>query len=413
MSDRVFELLRESHLSLNPIPSGRQLPRTPPPLTGVKEQLHLCNEDDDEETSSLDPHPHNRTFDFNTFGTESEPDDPNSMLKGMKDYQLTQTDLEFIEKMRVEKCMKRLQGDLEEVQRLLMKEMMPLELALASREKAQADFQMFPSCEDLTEWVKVVLKMTSPSTASTDLDAKSLLATVTGKTIRRAKEEKRIELTQMEKRVANKRTKEVQAKGQLEKQVAHEQLKVQGLMSRLSDLKSQLLQQEDVYKALEMQINAQESPEITAEEAAPEELQAAKRQANYRGKGRTKALESTKKLQDTTNQSKSTRSKPRDRRTGVKDNHGKNTSGTLKPKQKETAARTPSQEVETTAQESVGGVRGRRKPPGTSTPPLKNQSRAKAGEATSRRAAGDAGDETQHTVLRRSRRIANRAAMCS
>ncbi|KAK9523837.1 hypothetical protein VZT92_017724 [Zoarces viviparus] len=408
MADRVLELLRESRLSLNRIPSGRELPRTPPPLTGVKKQLHFSSEDDEE--TSLSSTDQNRTFDFNTFGTESEPDDPNSMLKGMKDYQLTQTDLEFIEKMRVEKCIKRLQGDLEEVQRLLMKEMMPLELALASREKAQAELQMFPSREDLTEWVKVVLKMTSPSTTLTDLDAKSLLAMVTEKNIRRAEEETRVELTRMEKRVANKRKKEAQAKGQLQKQVAHEQLKLQGLMSRLSDLKSQVSQQEDVYKALEMQINGQESPEITAKEVdSPEELQAAKRPA--KDQRRTKALESTEKLQDATNQSLSTRSKLRDRRTGVKDDHGsKNTSETLKLKRKKTTARTPSQEVETTAQESVGAVRGRRTPPRTSTPPLKNKSRAKAGEATSRRAAGD---EMQHSVLRRSRRIASRAAMCS
>lgn len=42
-------------------------------------------------------------FDF------SEPDEPNSMLKGMKGYQLTPTDLEFIEKMKAEKHIKRLQ----------------------------------------------------------------------------------------------------------------------------------------------------------------------------------------------------------------------------------------------------------------------------------------------------------------
>lgn len=39
----------------------------------------------------------------------SEPVDPNSMLKGMKGYQLTQRDLEFIEKMKEEKLIKKLQ----------------------------------------------------------------------------------------------------------------------------------------------------------------------------------------------------------------------------------------------------------------------------------------------------------------
>ncbi len=92
----------------------------------------------------------------------------------MKGYQLTRSDLEFIEKMKEEKLIKKLQvtlafslaaaafdyklllgwhcadamgysdcpqGDLEVVQRLLKKEMMAAELACASREKAQAELK--------------------------------------------------------------------------------------------------------------------------------------------------------------------------------------------------------------------------------------------------------------------------------
>lgn len=39
----------------------------------------------------------------------SQPDDPNSMLKGMKGYQLIPSDLEFIKKMQQEKLLKKLQ----------------------------------------------------------------------------------------------------------------------------------------------------------------------------------------------------------------------------------------------------------------------------------------------------------------
>lgn len=38
-----------------------------------------------------------------------QPDDPNAMLKGMKGYQLTPSDLEFIKKMQQEKLLKKLQ----------------------------------------------------------------------------------------------------------------------------------------------------------------------------------------------------------------------------------------------------------------------------------------------------------------
>uniref|UniRef100_A0AAQ4PWN4 Uncharacterized protein n=1 Tax=Gasterosteus aculeatus aculeatus TaxID=481459 RepID=A0AAQ4PWN4_GASAC len=179
------ETLRDGRLSFNYIPSGKQLPRTPP-LTSVKKQLDFCNEDSNEGLQQS-------RLDFSCRSTEAE--EPNSMLTGMKGYQLTQTDLEFMEKIR---------GDLEEVQRSLKKEMMPLELASASKKKAEAELQKFPSCEELTEWVKLVLKMTSPSAETTDLDAKSLLAMVTVNNIHRAQEEKRRELTRMEKMVANK-----------------------------------------------------------------------------------------------------------------------------------------------------------------------------------------------------------------
>lgn len=102
--------------------------------------------------------------------------DQSSMLRGMKGYKLTQSDLEFIEKMKTEKLIKQLQvifdffshwlvtimffclitiivvwfvmgcfdcpqGELEEGQRLLNKEIMSLELACFSRDKAQAELK--------------------------------------------------------------------------------------------------------------------------------------------------------------------------------------------------------------------------------------------------------------------------------
>lgn len=96
------------------------------------------------------------------------------MLKGMKGYQLTPSDLDFIKKMQEEKLIKKLQvilafftlssqcsdnflctcqcadakgcldcpqGDLEEVQRLLKNEMMATEMTWAVREKAQAELK--------------------------------------------------------------------------------------------------------------------------------------------------------------------------------------------------------------------------------------------------------------------------------
>uniref|UniRef100_G3PMX1 Uncharacterized protein n=1 Tax=Gasterosteus aculeatus aculeatus TaxID=481459 RepID=G3PMX1_GASAC len=378
------ETLRDGRLSFNYIPSGKQLPRTPP-LTSVKKQLDFCNEDSNEGLQQSaeaggrgqDDDNQNTTFDFNAFGTKPEAEEPNSMLTGMKGYQLTQTDLEFMEKIRAEKLLKKLQGDLEEVQRSLKKEMMPLELASASKKKAEAELQKFPSCEELTEWVKLVLKMTSPSAETTDLDAKSLLAMVTVNNIHRAQEEKRRELTRMEKMVANKRKKEAQAKGQLEKLVACEQ---------------------EVYRALEIQVSAQEAAEVKAEDAS-EELQAAKRPVRGRGKGGTKAPKSIEHLKDTTNQSKSTRRKLGDSRTSGKDDQGGD-DASRSVKTKEKRARGPAQKVQEQESSSREAARGSRKAAGAAAPRRDHPSRAECGEA--------AAEETQPPALRRSKRIASR-----
>ncbi|GLD63411.1 uncharacterized protein AKAME5_001503800, partial [Lates japonicus] len=240
-------------------------------------------------------------------------------------------------------------------------------------------------------------------------------------------------------------------RGQLEKQIAAEQLKVQGLMNQLSSLMSELIQEEEAYKALQLQIKTQEEIRVEAEvEETSEELQEAKSQVKHGGKERKKAVRFREKIQETTNQSKSTRSKHTDHKTdsqaSLKDHHvSKNTNETLKtsatkqkkqnseavtekPTKSVKAARGPQKKVEeqeSNSQESVQAVRGRRKLPGTAqttaTQP-KNQTKVKSGRAQSmsqqaapshsrKKAAvapDDAGEEAQNTGLRRSKRIASR-----
>ncbi|KAM8722954.1 uncharacterized protein AB9X84_005427 isoform 2-T2 [Acanthopagrus schlegelii] len=409
MSDRFEEIRRESGFSGNYIPVGRQLPRTPP-LTDVIKHLDFCSADEDCENMEAgfrDLDEENRMFDFSTPEAKkehaSQPDEPNAMLKGMKGYQLTPSDLEFIKKMQQEKLLKKLQSDLEEVQKSLKKEMMAAELVYASREKAQAELKKFPSCEEIADWVKVVLKVTSPLAELEDVDTKSLLAMVTKEDVQRVVDDKRIELARMEKMVANKRKKDSKEREKLERQITSEQVKIQGLMSQLSDLKSELAQQE---------INTQEAPEIKAEAETSEE-QAAKGQVQHRGKERKKA----------TNQTKSTRSTLTDAETSEKDDHANKSAGeTVKTKLKTGAAATEKQaksargpqkkveETESKPQEPEQIVRGRRKParaPQTSQP--KNHSQVKTEEAASSRRGQKAGvDEGQGAGLRRSKRIASR-----
>ncbi|XP_035006111.2 axoneme-associated protein mst101(2) [Hippoglossus stenolepis] len=434
MSERYFD-----HKG-NRIQSGRQLQRTPPPHVDVVRHLNFCIEDDEDQVepqqnleagSREQSHPDEKgMFVFNCPETRTEtspePLYPDSMLRGMKGYQPLPGDLEFLKKMKEEKLIGKLQGDLEEVQRALKKEMAALKQACATWDVAHAELNKFPSCEELAEWVTVVLQMTSPTLDLTDLDAKSLLALVTEKNVLKATDEKRVELACLEKMVEDKRKEEAKDRGQLEKRIASEQLKIHGMMSQVSDLTRELAQEEEAYKVLQMQIKTHR--EIKEEEAAETTS------GELRGRNRRQERKK-EKLQDPTNQSKSTRSKRTENQATLKeDRASKSTnetpSATKQTKQKSEdksvkAAKGPQKKVEE-QEVPVQAVRGRRKAPAAAqaaAPAPKNQSKVKPVEARSasrpaapsrsrRKAAAappGAGEEAQNAGLRRSKRIASRS----
>ncbi|XP_011604670.2 eukaryotic translation initiation factor 3 subunit A isoform X1 [Takifugu rubripes] len=268
MSDVYFEMLRKS----NHIPSGRQLPRTPP-LADVKRHLDFLNEDpveacEMEKTGSRSPdEPElNRTFDFHKLQPKTELSD-HTMLKGMKGYQLTHSDLEFIRTLQEDKLIQKLQRDLEEVKKLLKVETLAAEKSLVLRERALAELDKLPSITELTQWATLVLAKTRPSTR---LDSKCLLSMVKKEDVQRVIKEKETELARLEEMVKDKRKKEAEQREQLERLISEGQLKVRELMSDLSKLKSELTQQEEVQKTLQSQIKIQESAKIKAEAAKVE-----------------------------------------------------------------------------------------------------------------------------------------------
>ncbi|KAF0045883.1 hypothetical protein F2P81_002412 [Scophthalmus maximus] len=378
----------------------------------VTRHLDFCNDDDPNEGREQ-PKPSaeaeerdadkRRTFVFHTPETKtvcledsSEPTFSDSMLKGMKGYQLTAGDLDFLQKMKEAKLSRELQGDLEEGQRSLKKEKMALELARASRDKAQAERDKFPSCEEFTEWATLVLNVTSPLIDLAGLDTKTLLA----------------------------------------------MLKIQGMMNQISDLTSELAQQEEAYNVCQMLLKTRKDIKEEAGAGASSEKLHMKHGRQERKK--------KEKLQDKTNHSKLTRSKRAegkiDNQANVKETHpNKSTNETLQTsatkQAKQTAeaatdklaksvkaARGPLKRVEEQepkSQESVQAGRGRRKTPCSTqaaAPQPTNPTKAKAGEdlSTSQQftpsrsrgkaaaAQRDAGVQAQGSGLRRSKRIASR-----
>ncbi|XP_029927646.1 DNA repair protein RAD50 isoform X2 [Myripristis murdjan] len=294
-------------------------------------------------TSSL-----NRTFDMNNSQTNKtskrsrtqsticsaslpEAADANSMLRGMEGYELTADDLEFIEKMQQEKRIKKLQGELVEVERQLESETMALELALAAKEQTQAELRKFPSCEELIDLAKVFLKTTSPLTEGMDMESKSLVARVKEKDIQRVTEE---ETTQMETTLADKRQTEMEETGQQEKQILSKLRKIQGLMGQLSDLKSELAKAE---KQVEVEdLNIKEEPQAIESNVDSPKPQRRKRKKDDK---------TAETLHDTTNQSKptkrNTRARKADKKTdnqaSLKDDTGnKNTHEPLKTSTRQT-----------------------------------------------------------------------------
>ncbi|XP_062301448.1 uncharacterized protein LOC134006548 [Scomber scombrus] len=228
-----------------------------------------------------------------------------------------------------------------------------------------------------------------------------------------------------------RKKKEAEERGQIEEQIASEQLELQGLMSCLSDLKSELAQVEEAYKDLQMQINIQDAKENKTD--ASEKLSAAKSHTK-KGRERRKAVTSAEKLQDASKTGNQTslkddpahKSTNESTQTSTKE-QTKQKAGTEKSAKSVKAARgsqRKAEQQESNSQESVQAVRGRRPPAGpskTTDPQLKKQSKVKTGErqSTSQQAssqsrkkaavaADDAGRETQNTSLRRSKRIASR-----
>ncbi|XP_051799126.1 uncharacterized protein LOC110962371 isoform X2 [Acanthochromis polyacanthus] len=346
MPHQLFGGLR--HSGGNFIPSGRQIPRTPPPAATHSEDFKPSSSDPDDSDQT-------RACDFSSLEAKTA-DDPIYMLKGMKGYQLTPGDLEFIKKMKEEQLVKKLEGDLKELQELIKMETMASEQASDSREKAEAELDTFPSCEQLSEWTKVVLRGMSPLTNFTDLDTKSLLAMVTIQDVQDVMHDKKTELGQMRKMLANKRTKEAEEREQLDKEMATKQLKIQTLMRELCDLKSELAQEEEACK-------------LKTSEAQTTSVKTA------RGK--------QKKVKDPPEAAGATRA----RRKRVASTL---TTASRRKDQHPSPASEPNNQTEVKVGEA------------------ESKSQQKAPKQSRKTSANGAGQETQNTGLRRSKRVANR-----
>ncbi|XP_075999966.1 uncharacterized protein LOC142993166 [Genypterus blacodes] len=404
--------LGEGGYSRNSIPSGRQITRTPPTIQ-VKKHLQFCDPDEMDDSVNLEAGAgvHKQLFDVMTPEKSSpssliicsggaSKDDPGSMLKGMQGYEPTPADMEFLKKMKEEKLIKKLQGDLAEMQKLFKNEAMALDLSLASKEKAQADLAKFPSREELVQAAKMALEVTMPSAEIAHMDPKSLLASVRKEDVQRAIAAKRKELAQMKKTAETKRKDAVQEREQQERRMVSRRGKIREMMNHLSNLKAELVQVEEDCKAVEMQIGSQEAAEIKEEEAE-EEPEPPRSRERSRGTRRKKA----DKVAETRHKDASEALKMSTKeRTKQKSEDAKG-----KPTKSTKVSKPPGDKVKdrgSDSQDSTKAARGRRKQPESS----KTATSERPAPARSRKEAAEAAEEhqAQSLSLRRSKRIACR-----
>ncbi|RVE75251.1 hypothetical protein OJAV_G00015030 [Oryzias javanicus] len=392
MSEKFSRILRQGRAG-NDIPSGRQLPRTPP-MKDVKRVLDFADPEVDfktpqhcEESNTRSAHAQNGSG--AGLDLETKTDGSHSMLKGMKGYQLTQSDLEFLKKMEEEKLIKNLQADLKEVQKLLKDETMALEQAHVSREKEQAELNKFPSRDQLSEWVQVVLQMSSPSTEFADTDVKSLLAMVTVKDVQKVIAQKKKGLTRMRKSLSKKRKKEAEEQGKLEKEIASQEMKIQGLMRELSELKSELSQREAAFEPPD-QPNVPKMPQ---------------KNPNMKPKrrGQPKKEETHHAVEQEVKGNAAKRTRPPNRKDGGAHKNPDEASDKPQAVPEKTKKRTRAKKVEEQKVNSDEAVAGRGKPDEATTSRARNRGKTKA----TSRSVKAAGEEVQNVVLRRSKRIIN------
>ncbi|KAJ3584375.1 hypothetical protein NHX12_014870 [Muraenolepis orangiensis] len=202
--------------SFNVIPSGRELPRTPP-MSHVKHRLSFADEVCPATVCSGDAFP---------------------MLRGMGGYQLTQTDQDFIEKMNQEKLQKNLQGELADLESSINREAMALDLHLSSKEKALEGLDKFPTCETMVDLARTLLSQTVPAGELDQLDHRSLLASVTEAGLRRAISEKKRAVDSLKEGVRKKEEKQ-------ENEILERKHEIQGLMIQLAGLKCEVAKERE------------------------------------------------------------------------------------------------------------------------------------------------------------------------
>ncbi|XP_056451670.1 uncharacterized protein LOC130386675 isoform X1 [Gadus chalcogrammus] len=261
------------------IPSGKELPRTPPmgqvkkelvftsdesPLTGTTmttpPREYLCG-------AELDESPSRRLRINSTVcpATVSSRD-PISMIRGMDGYQLTQADKDFIERKNEERLLKPLEGEQAELDEALRREAMALGLALARQEKALEELKKFPPCGKMVTLARLFLGQELPDSEVDLMNSRTLLTLVKEPAVRSAISKQKSALVILEDSI---RKKEEKAKEDQEKRIQEKKHEIKGLMIQMAGLQSELTQEKEKCATIDAMAAAPPPVQIKMKAAAP------------------------------------------------------------------------------------------------------------------------------------------------
>lgn len=184
---------------------------------------------------------------------------------------MTSEDLWFMQTLKEEKELQRLQDEVVALKKEVQSQSMALALTLASREKSQDELKQLPSCEEIRKWALLFLEKQPLSTDLSVLDVRALLALVPQTTLTNSIsiQSHKVDLLNndvMKRKQENVKKREVQ--GNL---LAAEKSRILELMATLAELKSSLTLQQEVIESLEKQqdleAKVQEKPKKSAGQA--------------------------------------------------------------------------------------------------------------------------------------------------
>ncbi|XP_023656794.1 uncharacterized protein [Paramormyrops kingsleyae] len=280
----------------NAFPTGRQLPRTPPASqrdrgflapARTPEEPTVCQQPRQTEGGSTNFPASGHGIDRNsctpaaegaqgggerghrvrrhstiTAAVQLDEMNPECFIKGMQGYQWTAEDLEFVERAKNERQVRQLKAELCVLLKQLKDEEQKKDLALAIRDKVQADQAQMADFDQILQMGRDFLCRKLPVAEVERMDYESVLEHIRVADVQSATREERSKLMELEEELSRLQqlcSNEEQHRKEMESltdKISQKQAKVEDLKREVSDLKLKISQAEGTLRETKTQVAA-------------------------------------------------------------------------------------------------------------------------------------------------------------